>query len=220
MPYTSTDTEKEIANRALLSTWIQYYLRLGYKLFIYDRDGSNRDVISSIPMDTHEFGKTSNLSFNIIYHAFTIRGLLVPEFNEKYDNTEQQVTNISLAEVISRRARFESQGHDKVHTLTHCRFEAKALYGIDNIIVADFDEFLYCPGGNQSIQTQSSYQRKFISFHRRQGYDQITIPQRFLTNLTESPRDCLIKQAKIQKSIFEWYVFKYHIFNNVIFLIV
>ena len=37
-----------------------------------------------------------------------------------------------------------SQGHDKVNTFTHCRFEAKAVYGIDRVLTVDFDEFLYC----------------------------------------------------------------------------
>ena len=36
-------------------------------------------------------------------------------------------------------------GHDKTLTLTQCRFEARALFGIDRVLVADFDEFLYCP---------------------------------------------------------------------------
>ena len=45
-------------------------------------------------------------------------------------------------------------GHDKTQTFTHCRFEAKAVYGIDNVLVTDFDEFLFCPWAKPTAQAQ------------------------------------------------------------------
>eukprot|EP01035_Chromulina_nebulosa_P020170 gene20170-26185_t len=48
--------------------------------------------------------------------------------------------------------RFARQGVDKALTLTQCRFEAKVNFGIETIIVADFDEFLYCPSSDLTSQ--------------------------------------------------------------------
>jgi hypothetical protein len=80
---------------------------------------------------------------NVIYYNYTIRGLLDPSRkNIKYDNVER-----NGGDNKEIKARFESQGHDKVLTLTHCRFEAKAMLGVEDVLVTDADEFIYCPQG-------------------------------------------------------------------------
>ena len=43
---------------------------------------------------------------------------------------------------------------DKDYTYTHCRFEANSLLGITNVLVADFDEFLFCPRGKALLGSQ------------------------------------------------------------------
>ena len=80
------------------------------------------------------------------YFNYTIRGLLDPARSGlKYDNTERKPGASWGDGKNDLRPRYEAQGHDKVNTFTHCRFEAKAVYGIDRVLAVDFDEFLYCP---------------------------------------------------------------------------
>lgn len=92
-------------------------------------------------------------------------------------------------------------GHDKVHTLTHCRFEAKAVYGIDKIIVSDYDEFFHCSGAADNRRSQVTYMREFLDKLAASGVDQATLRQQTAPNLTADPRACIIEQAEIGKSI-------------------
>jgi hypothetical protein len=95
-------------------------------------------------------------------------------------------------------------GHDKTLTYSHCRFEAKALHGVDNMAVADFDEFLYCPLGGGTAKGQSAFLEQFI-FHNKYNLkvEQITMPQRVNANRTASPRDCMIAKVAEKRSILE-----------------
>lgn len=95
-----------------------------------------------------------------------------------------------------------SIGSDKVNTLTHCRFEAKAIFGIENMIVADFDEFLYCPIVPPTASAQSRYIHTVIQDNINSKYEQLTFPQYVVANKTSSTRDCLIDHVKTGKSIF------------------
>ena len=85
-----------------------------------------------------------------MYHPYTIRGLLDPNRKGiRYDNTD---AGFDYNDTDPKRGSFEAQGHDKVLTLTHCRFEAKAVYNIENVMVIDFDEFLHCPVVNPTAK--------------------------------------------------------------------
>ena len=85
-----------------------------------------------------------------VYHPYTIRGLLDPNRKGiRYDNTD---AGFDYNDTDPKRGSFEAQGHDKVLTLTHCRFEAKAVYNIENVMVIDFDEFLHCPVVNPTAK--------------------------------------------------------------------
>lgn len=79
-------------------------------------------------------------------------------------------------------------------TLTHCRFEAKAVHGIQQVIVADFDEFLYCPAGGPTAEGQKNSIQKMLVLHQSRGAEQIWIHQRVLANKTSSTRNCMIKK--------------------------
>lgn len=67
----------------------------------------------------------------------------------RFDNTELG-ENISqeVLESAKKEEKFPAEkrrqmfNNDKIHTSTLCRFEANALYGISNVLVVDFDEFL------------------------------------------------------------------------------
>jgi hypothetical protein len=95
-----------------------------------------------------------------------------------------------------------SIGHDKTLTLTHCRFEAKAVFGIDNVLAVDFDEFLYCPQGGFDPKVQARYINAYVKYHRENNVDQITIPQRFVANRTESVRKCVTEKVLKGQNIF------------------
>jgi hypothetical protein len=205
IPYTSSDPEKEIGNGAILFDWVRYHTALGIKVIIYDRDGSNRrHLFDSAYGRAMKYDTDKVSSLNVVYHPFTIRGLLdETRKGMRYDNTELKDEKKTADEDAFFRSRFESQGHDKTQTLTHCRFEAKALYGIDNVLVIDFDEFLYCPPGGTTAKSQGDYIRRLVHLHRVQGIEQLTIPQRFVGNMTSSPRNCVVSRAKQGKSIFD-----------------
>ena len=196
IPYSSSDEEKILANGALLVEWINYHVRLGLKVIIYDRDGANENIILN-----STYGLSQNLSIPwgsdlFVYHNFTILSLL--------DSTEGR-----LAFDNTRRIGFDNhrahkrQGNDKVLTLTHCRFEAKALYNIDKILVVDFDEFLYCPKGGSTATSQRNYIQKFVRHTEYNGFDQLEMTQTWVGNLTISPRDCMLQKTKSGESIFK-----------------
>ena len=67
----------------------------------------------------------------------------------RFDNTElgENISRDVLPlgrkeEIYSAEKRRQMFNNDKIHTSTLCRFEANALYGISNVLVVDFDEFL------------------------------------------------------------------------------
>ena len=98
------------------------------------------------------------------------------------------------------------QGDDKVLTLSHCRFEAKATHGIENIIVADFDEFIFCPQADLTAQSQYQQLAAEISIAVKSGIDQLAFPQLVPSNKTLSTRDCVIEKALSNDStIFDCY---------------
>ena len=93
-------------------------------------------------------------------------------------------------------------GHDKSATLTQCRFDANSVYNITNIIVADFDEFLYCRKTTPKPIDQINYIQNILTKMKSSDIDQVTFPQRIIANLTNSARDCMIDKVKNKLSIF------------------
>lgn len=205
IPYTSTDTDKSIANGAMLVEWIRFHTKLGMKVIIYDREGSNSHHIFN-----SSYAKSHGITrLHFVYHNYTIRGLLdSAKKGIRYDNTEGEYSN--PADELSRLSRFESQGHDKTLTFTQCRFEAKALYGLDSVLISDFDEFFYCSAADADFQSQRKYLRRYLEYHRHMGREQLMFPQRLVlpkTLATPLPknfvRDCLVNNSRNGLSIFE-----------------
>ena len=109
---------------------------------------------------------------------------------------------------------------DKQHTFTHCRYEVKSVYNIDNVIIADSDEFLYCPPAdttssavtsknatkrtNTAMEQQKSI-HNLIQSQKLLGIEQITFNQLILSNRTDSIRDCIINNSYIGESILKCY---------------
>ena len=91
-------------------------------------------------------------------------------------------------------------------TLTHCRFEARAIHGIKRVIVSDFDEFLYCPAAkSHKPQDQSSYIRSTMEMLTDGGVDQVTFRQFTMLNKTDVPADCVVEQVALRRSPLECY---------------
>lgn len=198
VPYTTSDAVKAEANGALLSEWIRYYSMLGMKVIIYDRDGANKKYIFKNNKYKVSQGINMTKYSRVVYHEYTIRGLLDPSRSGlRYDNTEP------VTGQAQRLSRYESQGHDKALTLTQCRFESKALYGLDNVLVVDFDEFLYCPRAGPSADRQAKFITSYMQEKQMLGIEQILFPQRLVLNITVSPRDCVVDQVKVGKSVFD-----------------
>ena len=60
---------------------------------------------------------------------------------------------------------------DKQYTLTHCRFEAKASHGLEDILIVDFDEFLFCPKAGATAASQMSWFHTLLRNYKHQGKD-------------------------------------------------
>lgn len=205
IPYVSTDEEKYLANGIMLTEWIRYYSSLGMKVFIYDRDGGNEQFLDEL------VSKDQVSADHLVYYNYTIRGLLDPSTrNMQWDNNEMignLKPNKTFQELGSRTilGRNNIQGVDKTQTLTKCRFDAKAVYGIENILVADFDEFLYCPPAkNISFAAQREFIHGLVHDMIKNNIDQITFIQRSPKKKVDDVRDCLIASSKKQKSFFQW----------------
>lgn len=88
--------------------WMKYYMMLDMVVYVYDRDGLNKQYID-------ELFNSSDLdhrySRHFYYYDYTIRSLLDSSSkNFQYDNTEFQFNNSSVDKIITRRKRFEMQG--------------------------------------------------------------------------------------------------------------
>ena len=66
---------------------------------------------------------------------------------------------------------------NEVMTLTHCRFDARAKYGIQKIIVVDTDEFLFC-GFPKSIDEARRNIDSMIETYSDAGHTEISFQQR------------------------------------------
>jgi len=98
-----------------------------------------------------------------------------------------------------------------VLTLTHCRFEAKAVHNIDTVLVVDFDEFLFCPIAHAAPRAQATFFHNFVQYHHGRGVEQVMLPQRLVSNTTASTRDCIVERVKADKSFFSCFApFEYY----------
>jgi hypothetical protein len=190
VPYKTSVADKFLANMALLSEFIRYYTQLGFQVFIYDKNGN-----SIVDLMNNKYARSRHIKLDFAYFNYTIRGLLDEKYNNlKYDNSEEQTRPIVR----------ELQDLDKSMTLTHCRFELQAAYRIKNVLVADFDEFLFCPWAKPSFEAQKRFLDKFFKLQILRGVQQLIFSQRWVypRNYPEQPRDCVSKKLKEGLSMF------------------
>ena len=105
----------------MLKEWLRYHSKLGFHIFVYDRDSANidtiHDAIHTIDDKNANGNKRSKkdgmhqqISGNIHYYNYTIRGLLDPKSKGlKYDNTEL-AAELGKDAAYDRNRRFQMQG--------------------------------------------------------------------------------------------------------------
>ena len=169
IPYESTEKNKKTVNGAMVYEWIRYYARLGFTVFVYDKNGANRNAIYHSDYATHRNDLDNQWLGSVFYHPYTVFGLLSKESAHlSYDNSHNHFSEMQTLFQLD---------DDKSATLTHCRFEANALFGNDNVIVTDFDEFLYCPSAAVTLKAQKSYIHNLLHSYREQNYQQLAMKQ-------------------------------------------
>jgi hypothetical protein len=227
IPYTTSDPRKVIVNGALIFEWVQYYSLLGFKVMIYDKNGVNRKYITNSDYGKAQGKKGSQWLANVVYHPNTILGLLDKQrLAVTYDNTEHELRiaqgksfkkkkNVVFGSVASEKYTDD----DKTATLTHCRFEASAMYGIDNVIVADFDEFVYCPNAAPTFAGQRNWIDNLMTKYKADNIDQLIFLQvwtaaKLKAGNYSTPMSCMHDKVVRSQSIFECFAgFDYPVRN-------
>mmetsp|Transcript_4715 Transcript_4715/g.10607 ORF Transcript_4715/g.10607 Transcript_4715/m.10607 type:complete len:586 (+) Transcript_4715:69-1826(+) len=195
IPYETWDTHKVEVMGEMLREWVRYYANLGTKMFIYDRGGLKARFLYEGVLGVNETLKfderdAANIERNMIYYNYTILGLLNSNLHRtqvKYDNVEGVNKEILKYD------------NDHTLTLTHCRFDVKARYGIERVIAIDFDEFLYCPAGTSAPLQQAAFQRQYLNQLQKDGFDQVGFPQRTVANKTHMTPSHCAEQAALSK---------------------
>lgn len=195
LPYVSTKPEKRVLNSAILANSIIYYLKLGIRVIVYDNQGMSYKQLIQDKYDQLVLQLDEKLLQNLVYHDYTISGLLSKDPTKvQYDNSDADYDSV---------VRLRKTDHDKQLTLTHCRFEAKTVFGIDTIIIADYDEFLHCPKADSTFDAQSKYISNILSVHESMNLHQLSFQQLVPANKTGSLSKCLYSQAMSFKPLFD-----------------
>jgi hypothetical protein len=202
IPYESEEKNKKMANAAMVYEWVRYYARMGFTVFVYDKNGANRDAIyhSEYAASRNKLG--SQWFSSVFYHPYTVFGLLSNNKSSHltYDNSHYPANLATLIHLDD----------DKTATLTYCRFEANALFGNDNVIVADFDEFLFCPAATSTLSGQRAYIHNMLHSYRQQNFGnlimkQLWVPYKTFGGNFTTPADCLNHHIERKMPIFDCY---------------
>jgi hypothetical protein len=221
VPYASSLEDKSQVNKALIYEWVRHYSLLGFLVMVYDRDGLHERAIFHSRYGRSQ-GDEGQLR-NIVYYPYTVLGLFDGSTKGiRYDNTE------NLEKVGKRKqslVEFEGPGKgrdrmkytdaDKMATLSHARFEASALFGIENVLVADFDEFLYAPHAKATLQAQRLAISRLFTDLRKVGIEQLAV-QRVVpayrshlngddTRRYRTVMECLVEKIDAKSPFFECY---------------
>lgn len=151
----------------MLFLFVSYYLRMGWKVILYDRFGLHRDFIadllSSPALDYHPYTvfQLSNPDvYNEVYRSkltFEDRYFYMKEKNAGYKGTQADTSN---------------QDHDKSRTYDLCRVEYAHM---DLILFVDSDELFYCPlpQGQSTQRSQKKFQQRLLGDFVSRGIDEM-----------------------------------------------
>lgn len=202
IPYESVEKNKKTVNGAMVYEWIRYYARMGFTVFVYDKNGANRDAIYHSEYASFRNKLGAQWFSSVFYHPYTVFGLLSnnKSSHSTYDNSYYPANPQSLL----------YSDDDKTATLTYCRFEANSLLGNDNVIVADFDEFLYCPGATSTLSGQRAYIQNMLHSYRQQNFGslvmrQLWVPYKTFGGNFRTPAECLNHHIERKMPIFDCY---------------
>lgn len=194
IPYTAKLGERQSVNNAMAFDFVRYYNRLGFHVAIYDRGGINRDRIfqSDYAKAQRKANGDKDDSFRFSYFNYTALERLLPQL--KYFSADG-VDSGMLSKVVVRA------DVDKRLTYTHCRAQLQHLYGIEDVFIADFDEFLYCPRAPATATGQKQYLDRYLAHLKGRGVEQLVVKQRVLVPRTADLHDnnmtkCLLQQVR------------------------
>lgn len=97
---------------------------------------------------------------------------------------------------------------DKAMTLNHCRFEARIVEGISNIIVCDSDEFVYCRGFNTAQTQRKAIDQMFTTYVSMTHYDELIGYQVHTSTRSSSHEEyveCVLSAARDNRTLFPCY---------------
>ena len=202
IPYESTEKHKKTVNGAMIYEWIRYYARLGFTVLVYDKNGANREAIYHSEYSAQRNKLGYQWFGNVFYHPYTVFGLLSNKSaHVTYDNSHYIPANVRTLLHLD---------DDKTATLTYCRFEANSLFGNDYVIVADFDEFLYCPAAASTLMGQRAYIHNLLHSYKQQNFAQLQMRQLWVPFKTfggnySTATDCLTHHITNRLSILDCY---------------
>jgi uncharacterized C2H2 Zn-finger protein len=75
------------------------------------------------------------------------------------EKQQQQSYSSSFNHIPAEKHHIHYTDNDKTDTLTWCRFDARTQYGSTDVLVVDYDEFLYCPRTKATYRAQVQYNR-------------------------------------------------------------
>ena len=121
-------------------------------MLLRDHDRSAYAVSQKIP-------SLSGDSSNFNYYDFTVAeimglaGLQLRTNGIDVLNIDfHSMNNTDLKKIV-----IDNTDEDKALTLTHCRFELSALYGVTDVLVIDPDEFLFFKRGKRDVAKAGTY---------------------------------------------------------------
>lgn len=170
----------------MLYEFIRYHTELGMKVIVFDRNAANWQHIQSSNLYTRRGKNIEEYDFD--YYNYTILDLLRPY---PADTRAESLEGLSNTIVLT--------DFDKRFTLTYCRYVAKALYGIDRVLVLDFDEFFFCPSAPKTAAGQQAFWQQHLDKLKSKGVDQYVMRQRILVSRTPDMAQCFVDQIKKAK---------------------
>ena len=202
LPYVSSNDVKADINNIILYEWIRHHTSLEIKVIIFDRGGARAHAVYN-----NTYGKTQgNINFDrVSYYPHTIASLFEKNLTSyTYDNNESG----NSREKSSSWDRLHRSDSDKTNTLSYCRFEASAVYGIENVMVMDSDEFLLCPEAAPSYAAQQTWLNYHLTKYKSENAEEIVFLPIITALKTEGGKyktaiECMMDKTSNGESMYE-----------------
>ena len=199
-PYVSGHPDKQLVYDTVLKLWVRHYVNLGARVELYDASGNNSNLTLidnnrvryiNTTIQRHLQGRTD--IYKIDRHEVT---------GQYYVNGVEYLNGSYLG--IANHYR-KINNDDKVFTMTHCRFEALARYGIENVLVVDPDEFILCEAPEVGYSAQKEAILSIVSKAHTENGMQMYLPMivpSFIDLQKYTVTECMRNAIHNSKSIF------------------